>query len=393
MDGGFSPSLGTRGTLTVGNTKWTVGYDIEHGLWQAYLKEYGDPPSMPSENARYYKRYAARPVIQSCLFSATNEYLRHLHGIALDAVDDKRWFEDHPLVGPDGVGQADTARVVQELVEPYGFYISAIRVKQGVTAFGDIAQWPFVLGCNPLGLTDHNTTNKDWHIATGDKTLFAFEYSNKPLRPAISCGSAVTSGDGHATYAGPRSKQVSLLDIQLSRTKKWLKEPSFPELIAKPEAQPVETLDLRESLAPDGTRMGGKIIYSYSFPGLSQKPSTNDKSALCYVCGFTISTKHHNVPHVCMLCYRALWRGFRCIKCNESLTTIPPTYAGIGKYKKTKLWFVQGRCVKCNELMALSEEGKDDKPRLIAQAVSGQWVGDRDLHAETTKAAPIAGGL
>lgn len=189
-----------------------------------------------------------------CTYDATKNYLESILGIKLSE-EDREFFSQHPLVQTDGVPFPDTLRVVQELVEPYGVFISRVQIAQGYSVRGDIRQWRRVLGINPMALGDRMTSNAEFEERTGGKVStedFRFEFTNEPLFPSVSCGvigatQGVTgSTGGHAVFVPPRRRaNGSLLAFQLSRGAEtvWHIPPIFEEIPA-PTPKVVTAFDL-----------------------------------------------------------------------------------------------------------------------------------------------------
>jgi hypothetical protein len=258
-----------------------------------------------------------------CNYHAVRNYLGSLFGVVL-STDDEEFFENHPCVQQDGVPMQDTLRVIQELVDPYGFRISRVQMAPGVSVAGDLIQWRRILGVNPAALADKGTTNADWRRQVPeDVAEYNFEYSEIPLRPSITCavmadpkGQNVTTGlsHGHASYTAPRGKITKdsvMLSVQLQRKEmvKWNAEPKYAEVGAGVEQEPIVVIDLGKcwQLRNAGT---GTKVYSVDKRGDSALDN------YCYVCrGYDFKTPSvvaGNPPGVCIRCWEEQTGGAFC---------------------------------------------------------------------------------
>lgn len=178
-----------------------------------------------------------RPLM--CTYDAVKKYLKCLYGVELVSADED-FFIEHPLVEDTGVPMAHTLRVIQELIEPYGFRVSRVQMTPGVSARGDLRQWANVLGVNPLASTDHMTTNAEWYAQMEkDTAKYQFEYSAVGLAPAVQCtGGANGSGVGHASYRAPRERQPGEVQLSLQMRREhevtWRRQPVFPAIEPPP---------------------------------------------------------------------------------------------------------------------------------------------------------------
>lgn len=207
---------------------------------------------LTQEQAKWRTR-SLKPLM--CAFRATDEYLQNRFGLRLHR-DDEQWYQEHPLIEPDGLPMHATARVIQELVAPYDLRVTRIQVSAGLILPGDdwkswARKW---LGCNPLGYVDRITSNPEFAermsmpLAEVNQQ-YGFEYTDSPLMPGLHFGvvSVGTTSDGgtagatggHTTYASARARRsVPIMSVQLARLAEapWPGEvPSWPETEANPE--------------------------------------------------------------------------------------------------------------------------------------------------------------
>lgn len=176
-------------------------------------------------------RRALKDRPQSCVYTATDAFCKKFLGRELD-YHDKDFFELHPLTVKDGVGAAETPRVVQDLIEPYRLRVSRIYWTEGVAPPGDLVHWMDSLGVNPLAMMDYRTTNAEFAKQVGmppseADRQFRFEFRSDNLRPCISCGTvagfAVQKGMAHtvkfehAQYRSPRDPYgKALMQLQIA---------------------------------------------------------------------------------------------------------------------------------------------------------------------------------
>lgn len=162
-----------------------------------------------------------------CGFHATKSYMNAMFGMSLD-LDDEKFYETHPAVKPNGLPAAETLRVIQELIDPYGLRVSRVRLTPGVSVPPELLLWFNHLGVNPLALSDRITSNAEFAEASGmdlgevDK-MFRLDFGEKPLKPGIICtsgnvGTGYGTVGGHAQYGGPRCK-IAKADMSLQLTR------------------------------------------------------------------------------------------------------------------------------------------------------------------------------
>lgn len=344
---------------------------------------------IPEENAAWTR---AKPL--SCLFQATKGLLRNMWGTDLDH-DDQDFFDHHPLAGVDGVSLPNTLRVVQEIIDPYGFRISRVHLMPGTPIHGDLAQWADVLGLNPIALGDHATSNEMFANLTGqdpavvDKT-YNMEYTERKIRPCILCAvkpmsATSTTGEnlGHAEYVGARAKRSGYeptMQIRVDRGNfvHWFKEPAFPEV---EDVGGVE-LSLWSCKAPDGTSMASWYNRKNqgNFHQGSSKGITSDRGSTylhllgdgnfeCYIC-FEKKNKDVRVgANLCKGCWNDLWKRFVCPTCEASMVHCKLTGLKMLEHNvENGPWLLRVNCPKCGEPVELKVE-KGSLPYNIVQAI------------------------
>lgn len=374
--------------------------------WNNFVDAYGIKEALsdgmpvvhlPAEFARYKK---VRPLM--CVFDSSRAFIRCILGGDL-AKEDEEFFETHPLVGEEGVSMPNTARVVEELVAPWGVHVDRIRVAPGTLVQGDLEQWMDVLGVNPIGFADLQTDNEAFAKMTGldlaqVNQQFRFEFSNEPLRPAIVFAVQGQLGMGHASFAGPRSKaKEHLLQLSLTRQPLWKKQPYFnPDVV--PEQGAVE-LSLYDCLAPDGTpslyqylqkkqvsekktagllHKAGQLIHGpahgatdgntdphkdipqshWTGPvaGAKHRKAGDSRwdTKTCMACGGSLNRPKHTSDRsqdsysigvgLCRGCFRLWWKKYSCCQCKHSLEEA--TLRAVQRHKGSgwSEWIVKVEC-------------------------------------------------
>lgn len=344
---------------------------------------------IPEANAVWSRK---RPL--SCLYQATKGLVANINGVQLDN-DDADFFDSHPLAGVDGVGLYNTARVMQEIIDPYNLRISHIRIVPGTAIKGDLLQWIDVLGMNPLAIGDSATTNEEFSKITGMSleeatARYRMEYSEELLKPCVMCAtSGYAKGNilGHAEYVGPRGKRPGKepwLQIQVASEAPWDRVPLFP---------PVEDIGGRElslwnTLGPDGKPMSEWPNKTYSHV---REPVGSTVHAVvgpvgekfeCYVCG-TRSPKEARIgANLCTICWYQLWKKFDCGECKQKLTKDgrPPTLRGLvrvrskdgaGNIKPDSDWAIKVHCPHCHEVNDLTADKSNRSVYAVVLAITG----------------------
>jgi len=172
-----------------------------------------------------------KPTPNACVYNATKEYMEAMRLGTLTS-GDKTWFNEHPHTESSGVGAGFALSVIHGLVVPWGAGISRVWVPKNSALTEDQRRFLGALGCNPLGVLDHATSNDEFVEAMGFSAedarsilgMCRFEFADYPEKPCIvlsaygstsapakaNNGNVVVygvnvSGEmGHATVAGPR---------------------------------------------------------------------------------------------------------------------------------------------------------------------------------------------
>ncbi len=199
-------------------TIFTLNYELE-GWYQygkLYYPETDNILEIPEDRCEFTY---AEPRFNACVYTATNDYMQARWGRKLDD-SDRRWLARHPYATDGGIPQEYTATCVDQLVAPYGMRISRVRIRRGTLVLGDsVMDWIKSLGCNPMALSDRNTSNVDAAKITGlseaeADAMWRVEFHEAPLPCSIvgergwSNGNGVTTGfaGGHARYLAPRAQ-------------------------------------------------------------------------------------------------------------------------------------------------------------------------------------------
>jgi hypothetical protein len=169
-----------------------------------------------------------RRSVATCAYNATKEFMKHWLGRELDK-HDRDWYEQNSLVTSDGLPQANSFTVIQQLCEPYGVGVSNITVPRNSRRFDEHRTFMLALGANPFFQADGRTTNEEAYAqlfpeqvltaigiegdaaaAKHKKETFSgwrFECSDQPFRGAIIMRQFQTQMAGHnggSNYYGPR---------------------------------------------------------------------------------------------------------------------------------------------------------------------------------------------
>jgi hypothetical protein len=300
------------------------------------------------------------PKFNACTFEATDNYLAARWGRKLHHTD-RQWLSLHPFASDDGVPTEYTLICLQQLLEPYGMAISAVRMRQGALAASKhIMQFAAALGCNPLGLFDHRTTNEEAaeklgvDLAKAEK-MWRFEFHEEPLpgctvvcERGMSSTSEYSTGfaGGHARYMAPRDRYGNwVLSVQFAPVEQVTYDApiTLPEYV---ERKGEETLDLNRVLQPDGVKFVGiKVNNWYKDPdevaaeeaarksgtfseqkvqetqetkvGTTSPVESLTRRRICFLC-------YKEQPEFvmefgadcCSACYIKAWKGFKCSSCN-----------------------------------------------------------------------------
>lgn len=346
---------------------------------------------MPEKAAKYQK---AKPM--SCLYNAVDFYMNALLGRKMDSADHD-FFDEHPLTGKNGVSQPNTLRVTHELTEPYGVCVSRVRVWPGTTIAGDLKQWMGVLGVNPLAMLDRQTSNKTFCEKTGlpeadADRQFRFEFSEEPLRPAISCGTYYEDDKGtkkivgHASYESPRAPYLShIMQFQLAHRDKvnWDKEPVFGD-VENPNTD--RQLALYSCLDQNGEPLYKSIETPKNRGSLPKQDSegttfigprggfsspTKKQIRTCFLC--YSETGDRVGANICIRCWAIFLKDIACNECGHFLANEAQVSGLSGLHRKGADWFITITCGSCadkTELMCL--------PGTAANAVQKAIRGEED---------------
>jgi hypothetical protein len=217
------------------------------------------------------------PTFNACVFNASEDYLQSMWGRKLHS-SDQTWLSLHPYATEGGIPAEYMATAINQMVEPYGFGVSEVRYRKGLLLMGDdAAGWLQALGCNPLGMMDHSTTNQEAmaKLSMDAKLageLWRAEFHDDPLPGSIigergwSDGKGVTTGSfgGHARYLAPRATAGNwVVSVRLLPLKEitYMTPPPNPEYV--PRKGP-ETFTLSSVKRPDGkpvaVMQGGRFV-------------------------------------------------------------------------------------------------------------------------------------
>lgn len=185
--------------------------------------------------------------VSKCAYMATEAYIKHNIGGQFDQ-DDSKWYDNHFLCTPNGLPQAHTLTVLQQLTEPYEIGISRVVVPRMGRIFNEYKPFIHALGANPFFLTDNKTTNEEALIKLfPDEALrnkhrdqlfsqWKFECRDEPLRKSVMMR-IFSDGPGHnggSTYRGPRDNNKAdrwIFSIRFDKLSniKYLKSIELPE--------------------------------------------------------------------------------------------------------------------------------------------------------------------
>jgi len=290
-------------------------------------------------------------MVPCCAFDATNNYCQKHLGFRFDN-DDRSWYSEHHLVNTDGLPQANTFAVIQQLVSAYGAGISQIVLPRNCRQFSDYSPpvegfnpfMPFIqaLGANPFFLQDGYTTNEEALVKLfpNEKRrnemrpkmfkLWKFECRDKPLNGAIvmrQFGHKETGHNGGSFYQGPRAYRSATwgsqewkmsMKIDRNASNEYIKPIVLPEY--KPWSGS-ENFDLNSIVDP-GTKktledLSGVKVYSGASSSNSQPNWGNNYPQLadnygsmgdpyddeeCNVCGNDVGMMMVDGDQICQYC-------------------------------------------------------------------------------------------
>lgn len=292
--------------FVVGEHEWELRHLSTYELAQA--KNIFDYVTKPDGSIQFVisKEQAAYtytiPSVQTCAYTAANEYLQSLLGVKLHA-DDRDWFCMHPLTEQFGLPLQHTLDVIHQLVEPYGIGLSRVYIPKGSNVNENYFKWKNYLGVNPLALNSSLVSNVDYAVTTsgGNKELedlllidadkkYRFEYVDYPVGAFIGFfdlrnggnGKVVTSfagGGGHSSYVSPRGNANGWkLAIQLDKLDNFSygAEVNIPE----PESKKAKVLSFANCIGKDGKSTLAAITNkfgAYNIGNLPTAPTVGNK--------------------------------------------------------------------------------------------------------------------
>lgn len=324
-----------------------------------------------------------------CVYFATEEYLKNLFGINLHQTD-KDWFNTHGALLPGGVPTNNTLRVVQELIDPYGLRIIRVKILPKLHIRGDLLQWFGVLGINPLGAANRQTSNASFSEQTGlsladCNAMFCIEYDDEPLKPGIICagpGDNVTGQTelhGHASYIPVRGKKPGGhidMRIQLGR------QVDYPWLNGPPVFEPLEPrgkmmeLDLWKMLPYELYKQSSFYASTVHKGQFQNHPApvggNNDLCALCpgeHTTRRVANTIYMNGKYIlCHECYSLAWVGYTCTKCQHDFSD------GVN-YQPCTNGQVRVRCGNCDNILSAPEKVDSNALRILIGIAKGIMPG------------------
>lgn len=352
----------------------------------------------------------AKPAM--CCYMATKAFCANILGVGLHR-SDENFYEDHPLVVPEGLPMADTLRVVQETISPYGLRITRLRMVPGYRLAGDLLKWTKWLGLNPMAAGDRCTTNVEFAEAGGEpleeiNRRYAFEFGDEPLRPSIHCNAGAAGWSGHAEYLAPREEvREYIMSFQLGRVS------DHPWQYGEPEFRPIEELlppiywevsgwDCFHSLGKEACDRIRSEVYPISKSstatavtqyndrrsasaklddtedelwrrgpieagdyemheryetvepdGVRVTPLSPTPERLCVLCGRWSALQQHE--RCCTLCWSAIMSGYSCRRLKEPAEGCQVTFSYVlpisAGVKKDNAIHI--RCAKCSRIYAI----------------------------------------
>ena len=188
---------------------------------------------------------------------------------------------------------------VQQMLEPYGMGVSRINIRRGLLMIpASLFDWILSLGCNPIAMVDHQTSNEDAAkqmgipLAEANK-MWRVEFTAEPLPCSITgeqnfsvpTGQTVKVGDkgGHARYLPPRGRFndwfISCQLGALERIEYFVPTPN-PEYVPR-RGDPV--LSLGSVKRMDGQPLAVKALKGYVQTWMSPEAAQANAEALAKV--------------------------------------------------------------------------------------------------------------
>jgi hypothetical protein len=220
------------------------------------------------------KNVSKKRTVATCAYNATDTYMKHWLGMGMDHYD-KDWYTLNSLVTEDGLPQANSFTVIQQLVKPYGLGVSHIYVPRNNRRFREYLPFIKSLGANPFFATDGYTTNEEALV----KLFPNDEHKQNEMRDILfaqwrfecrdECPGGViamtqfhensTGHNGASTYRGPRApgnydKWKMALKVDRLENITYLKPVDIPEY---EEYEGKKVLDLWGIRNSDGKTVRG----------------------------------------------------------------------------------------------------------------------------------------
>lgn len=231
------------------------------------------------------------PPFNACCFTGTEDYLHALWGRRMHT-SDKEWLARHPLAEDGGIPQEYMPMAIHQLVEPYGFGVARIRLVTDAFFMGDaLSQWLTALGCNPIAMVDHRTTNEEAMAQLGvnaeiAKMLWRVDFGEWPLPGSIIgekgwTGSGATGAQGgHISYFPPRRRTVGdwFISVQLAPRR----EIEYLLPLVEPEYKPREgslKFIMSRLKGPDGDFVATKYGSGWRSPKAQAPTATGGASS------------------------------------------------------------------------------------------------------------------
>lgn len=209
--------------------------------------------TLPDELAKYK---TVTKTAQCCAYNSTKDYLEAMLGRKLSDAD-RSWYVSLSHVQESGLPYEHTLSVLQALVKPYGVGISEVILKPGSPITAEQKQFMLALRCNPMAMSDRETSNEKFNEQTKmDTSKFRFNYSQYAVGPCVITNEMgnthYASGGGHATFMPPRRySESSVISIRYDYLHLCDYAAPIPELDETPSVQQ-KSLDLNLSTVPDG---------------------------------------------------------------------------------------------------------------------------------------------
>jgi len=270
--------------------------------------------------------------VATCVYNATNDYMKHMFGMALDN-DDRDWYTDYDKkVNSHGCQGSWVLTVIHQLVAPYGLGIKSVQVSPGSMRYPEQRAFMTSLGANPFFVADGTTDNesalaqmninptsiagfnmaKGWQFSCNDTFVGPYICLNQYDSYTLSAHS------GAASYIGPRGAKPfngTRMGIELMRLEQI------------PYHQPLE-LDPYQKHKGQRSPLLGTIKLGNSLLSKLSTPYThNNNNNSIYSSNQAFGSSGLEYPPVCPHCQRSIdgekltkaWGEARCSQCNNIL--------------------------------------------------------------------------